>query len=73
MPLFRKKREDEPVDMNERSPQLGVRYKDLAVLGQLMENGALPWCASSTSSPSSTLHARTSATVVVATAIAMAA
>jgi hypothetical protein len=26
--------------MNERSPQLGLRYKDLAVLQQLMENGA---------------------------------
>jgi hypothetical protein len=40
MPLFRKKRDDKPVDMNERSPQLGVRYKDLAVLDQLMKNGA---------------------------------
>ena len=39
MPLFRKKR-DEPVDMNERSPQLGLRYKDLAVLDQLMKTGA---------------------------------
>jgi len=26
--------------MNERSPQLGVRYKDLMVLGQLAKNGA---------------------------------
>ena len=26
--------------MNERSPQLGIRYKDLAVLDQLMKNGA---------------------------------
>jgi Regulator of ribonuclease activity B len=40
MPLFRKRRTDEPVNMNERSPQLGVRYKDLAVLDQLMKNGA---------------------------------
>jgi hypothetical protein len=38
--LFRGKRDDEPVDMNERSPQLGLRYKDLAVLGQLLKNGA---------------------------------
>jgi Regulator of ribonuclease activity B len=38
--LFRRTRDDEPVDMNERSPELGVRYKDLAVLGQLMKNGA---------------------------------
>ena len=26
--------------MNERSPQLGIRYKDLAVLDQLMKSGA---------------------------------
>jgi hypothetical protein len=26
--------------MNERSPQLGIRYKDLAVLGSLTDNGA---------------------------------
>jgi hypothetical protein len=26
--------------MNERSPQLGVKYKDLAVLRHLMERGA---------------------------------
>jgi hypothetical protein len=38
--LFRKERDDEPVDMNERSPQLGLRYKDLAILDQLMKNGA---------------------------------
>jgi hypothetical protein len=31
MGVFRKRRDDEPVDMNERSPQLGIRYKDLAV------------------------------------------
>jgi hypothetical protein len=40
MRLFRRKPDDEPVDMNERSPQLGLRYKDLAVLDQLMKNGA---------------------------------
>jgi hypothetical protein len=34
------RRDDEPVDMNERSPQLGLKYKDLAVLGQLMKSGA---------------------------------
>jgi hypothetical protein len=38
--LFRGKRDDELVDPNERSPQLGVKYKDLAVLDQLMKNGA---------------------------------
>ena len=40
MRLFRRKPDDEPVDMNERSPQLGLRYKDLAVLDQLVKNGA---------------------------------
>ena len=40
MRLFRKKSDDEPVDMNERSPQLGVKYKDLLVLDQLMKTGA---------------------------------
>ncbi len=40
MGLFRRKRYDEPVDLDERSPQLGLRYKDLAVLDQLMKNGA---------------------------------
>ena len=41
MRLFRKKSEDdEPVDPNERSPQLGLRYKDLMVLDQLMKAGA---------------------------------
>jgi hypothetical protein len=37
---FFRKRDDEQVDMNERSPQLGLRYKDLAVLDQLMKSGA---------------------------------
>ncbi len=40
MRIFRRKPDDEPVDMNERSPQLGLKYKDLAVLDQLMKNGA---------------------------------
>ena len=41
MSLFRKNnRDDKPVDMNERSPQLGVKYKDLMVLDQLRKNGA---------------------------------
>ncbi len=40
--LFRrkKKEDDEPIDPNERSPQLGVKFKDLAVMGQLMQQGA---------------------------------
>jgi len=40
MRIFRRRGDDEPVDMNERSPQLGIRYKDLAVLDQLMKKRA---------------------------------
>jgi Regulator of ribonuclease activity B len=36
---FFRKRDDEPVDPNERSPELGLKFKDLAVLGQFMEAG----------------------------------
>jgi hypothetical protein len=43
--LFKRKKEparapEPPVDPDERSPQLGIRNKDLAVLGQLMAHGA---------------------------------
>jgi hypothetical protein len=40
--LFRRKSksDDEVVDPNERSPQLGLKYKDLAVLGSLSDAGA---------------------------------
>jgi hypothetical protein len=37
---FRRKKNDEPVDPNDRSPQLGIKYKDIRVLGQLMDQGA---------------------------------
>lgn len=37
--LFSRKK-DKAVDPEERSPELGLKYKDLAVLGQLMEAGA---------------------------------
>src|SRR5690349_21827200 len=42
MALFRRrsKGEGDPVDPNERSPQLGIKYKDLAVLGSLRDAGA---------------------------------
>jgi regulator of ribonuclease activity B len=41
MGLFRKRRrDDQPVDPEERSPQLGLKYKDLALLGQLQQAGA---------------------------------
>jgi hypothetical protein len=39
MRLFRR-RDDEAVDPDERSPQLGLKYKDLAVIGHLMDAGA---------------------------------
>ena len=39
MALFRRKR-DEPVDLDARSPDTGLKYKDLLVLGQLMKAGA---------------------------------
>jgi hypothetical protein len=36
----RKKKDDEPVDMQARSPETGLRYKDIALLGQMMKQGA---------------------------------
>jgi hypothetical protein len=36
----RKKKDDQPVDMNARSPQTGLKYKDIALLGELMKQGA---------------------------------
>jgi hypothetical protein len=39
--LFRrKKKDDEPVDMNARSPDTGIKYKDIALLGQMVQQGA---------------------------------
>ncbi len=41
MRFFRRRADDdEPVDPEERSPQLGLKYKDLAVLGELTKAGA---------------------------------
>jgi hypothetical protein len=43
MGIFRRKskdHDDEPVDPEERSPQLGLKYKDLAVMAQLAKHGA---------------------------------
>ena len=41
MPLFRrKKKDDEPVDMEARSPETGLKYKDIALLGQMLKLGA---------------------------------
>jgi hypothetical protein len=41
--FFRKRdkpADDQPVDMEARSPELGVRYKDLLLMGQLLQQGA---------------------------------
>jgi Regulator of ribonuclease activity B len=38
--LFKRKKKDEPVDLEARSPQLGIKNKDLQLLGQLMAQGA---------------------------------
>ena len=37
--LFRRKKE-EPVDPEARSPETGLKYKDIALLGQMMSMGA---------------------------------
>src|SRR6185436_12803618 len=37
--LFRRKKE-EPVDPETRSPETGLKYKDIALLGQMMSMGA---------------------------------
>jgi len=40
VPLFRRKpADDQPVDMEARSPQLGLKYKDLAVMAALGKSG----------------------------------
>jgi len=39
-PWNRKKKDDEPVDPDARSPQLGLKYKDLELMGQMMKLGA---------------------------------
>jgi hypothetical protein len=39
MPLFRRRNRD-AVDPEARSPQLGLKYKDLKLLGIMMEDGA---------------------------------
>jgi len=37
---LRGKGDDEPVDMEARSPESGLKYKDIALLGQMMQQGA---------------------------------
>jgi hypothetical protein len=39
-PFKRKKKDDESVDMNARSPKTGLKYKDIELLGQMLKNGA---------------------------------
>jgi hypothetical protein len=42
--VFLRKRDkpadEQPVDMEARSPELGVKYKDLLLMGQLLQQGA---------------------------------
>lgn len=40
----RKKKDDEPVDMEARSPETGLKYKDLALLGQPSASTAVGAC-----------------------------
>jgi hypothetical protein len=41
MPLFRRDSQThDPIDPEARSPELGVKYKDLALMGQLLQQGA---------------------------------
>jgi hypothetical protein len=37
---LRGKNDDEPVDLEARSPESGLKYKDIALLGQMMTQGA---------------------------------
>jgi len=37
---LRGKKDDEPVDMEARSPETGLKYKDIALLGQMLQQGA---------------------------------
>jgi hypothetical protein len=39
-PFKRKKNADEPVDLEARSPQTGLKYRDIQLLGQMMSQGA---------------------------------
>ena len=39
MPLFRRRKKEE-IDLESRSPQVGLKYKDLLVLEQLVKAGA---------------------------------
>jgi len=39
--LFRrKKEEEEPIDLEARSPETGLKYKDIALMGQMIQQGA---------------------------------
>ena len=41
MPLFKRKAKAEaPLDPDDRSPETGLKYKDLLVLGQMLQGGA---------------------------------
>lgn len=38
--LFKRKKKEEPVDMEARSPETGLKYKDIALLRQMVKQGA---------------------------------
>jgi hypothetical protein len=41
MPLFRRKKSDEEeIDLNARSERSGLRYKDIALMGEMVKGGA---------------------------------
>jgi len=46
VPLFKRDKPDEkppdeePIDMESRSPETGLKYKDIALLGQMLKQGA---------------------------------
>jgi hypothetical protein len=38
--LFRRKKQEAPVDLEARSPETGLKYKDIALMGQMIQQGA---------------------------------
>lgn len=40
MRFFRRKEEQAPIDPEARSPETGLKYKDIALMGQMLQQGA---------------------------------
>ena len=40
MRLFRRKKKEEPIDLEARSPETGLKYKDIALMGEMIQRGA---------------------------------